>query len=187
MRGLARAFRIAYALPEIFQLGIVVPDVPAACARLEEEGVPPFFIAHGAPASWIEHGEAKAFSGQLAWSYREGIQIEHLGPGTGSDFYRKDLDPQGRPVLQHLGFPVPDVAAATKRLTDAGMPLVVRGKLLFGPIVCHWDYVDALKEVGYYIEIYRFSLFGATLILPPHLIRALGQLEKWSGIRSIGA
>ena len=49
MDGIIPEFRKRFGLPDIRQLGLVVADVEQAALRLEERGVPPFFIASGSP------------------------------------------------------------------------------------------------------------------------------------------
>ena len=47
-----------------------------------------------------KHGSAVRWD----WHTIDGIELELLEPGEGSDFYRQTIDPQGRPVIQHIGF-----------------------------------------------------------------------------------
>ena len=67
---LASDFRKEHGLPEIHQLGIVVPDVEMAAVKLEEKGIGPFFIASGSPVLWKERGEDGNFQGKLGIAYR---------------------------------------------------------------------------------------------------------------------
>ena len=64
VKGLASDFRADYKLPEIHQLGIVVPDVEMAAVQLEEKSIGPFFIASGSPVVWKERGEDGSFAGK---------------------------------------------------------------------------------------------------------------------------
>jgi len=50
-------YRQKFSLPRIHQLGLAVADVETAARYLEGQGVAPFFIASGSPASWMERGE----------------------------------------------------------------------------------------------------------------------------------
>ena len=104
-------YREQFSLPAIHQLGLVVADVEKAAIYLEDQGVPPFFIATGSPAFWTERGDKRPFRGKLGFSHHHGVELELLEPGEGSDFYRRSLDPEGRIVVQHLGFLVDDVDA----------------------------------------------------------------------------
>ena len=180
--GLAREFRDRHALPALHQLGLVVPDVEAAAEELEKRGIGPFFIAAGRPGLWQERGRDKMFAGKLGLAYHQGFELELLEPGLGSDFYRHSLDPQGRILIQHLGFLCPDVDAAVGRL---GSPVWVRGRIRTGPMLSDFAYLDTGAEAGLVIEFISWRFLGLALAPPRGLIRALGRLEKWSGKRCL--
>ena len=185
VENLARKFRERFALPPVHQLGVVVPDAEAAAAALEARGIGPFFLAAGKPAFWRERGQERAFAGKLGLAYHHGFEIELLEPGQGSDFYRQSLDPQGRPVVQHLGLLAPDVDAAAGALVQAGYPVWVRGRIATGPMKTEFAYLDTVAETGLIIEFISWKFFGLAVEPPPGLVHFLGRLEKWSGKRSI--
>jgi hypothetical protein len=180
--GLAREFRARHALPAVHQLGLVVPDAEAAATELEQRGIGPFFIAAGQPKLWREQGEDKTFQGKLGFAYHQGFELELLEPGQGSDFYRRSLDPQGRIVVQHLGFLCPDVDAAAGRL---GSPVRVRGRIKTGPMVTEFAYLDTEAEAGLVIEFISWRFLGLAFTPLRGLVHALGRLEKWSGKRCL--
>lgn len=178
---LAREFRERHALPEVHQLGLVVPDAIAAAAELERRGIGPFFIAAGRPVLWQERGQDRVFQGRMGLAYHHGFELELLEPGTGSDFYRQSLNPQGRIVVQHLGFLVPDVDAAAAK---TGAPVWVRGRIKTGPMITEFVYLDTVAEAGLVIEFISWKLLGVRFTPVAGLIHALGRLQKWSGKRS---
>jgi len=179
--GLAREFRQRHALPPVHQLGLVVPDAIAAAGELERRGIGPFFLAAGRPVLWRERGQERVFSGRMGLAYHHGFELELLEPGQGSDFYRQSLDPQGRAVIQHLGFLCPDVDAAAARV---GVPVWVRGRIKTGPMVTEFAYLDTVAEAGLVIEFISWRFLGLEFIPPAGLVHALGRLQKWSGKRS---
>jgi len=183
--GLAADFRKAHGLPEVHQLGVVVPDVEKAASLLEDRGLGPFFIASGAPSLWKEKGEDRRFSGKLGIAYHQGIEIELLEPGDGSDFYGQHLDPEGRPIVQHLGLLVDDVDEGAARLEEKGFPVYVRGRIKTGPMATDFAYMDTMQEAGYIVEFISWKLAGRPFSLPAWMFRLLGRIEKASGIRSI--
>lgn len=63
--SLASDFREKHGLGRIDQLGLVVPSVEDAAARLETLGIGPFLISSGAPVRWEERGEPRRFKGKL--------------------------------------------------------------------------------------------------------------------------
>lgn len=183
-RRLAADFRREQGLGEVHQLGLVVADVEAAAASLEQRGLGPFFIAGGNPVRWQERGQEKRFNGKLGIAYHRGLELELLEPGSGSDFYRQSLDPGGRVVVQHLGLLVPEVDGPVAKLESAGYPAWVRGAIKSGPLVTEFAYMDTASEAGFVIEFICMRLFGRLFSPPPGLIHALGRLEKLLGKRS---
>lgn len=177
--------RTQHDLPPVYQLGLVAPDVEAAAHQLESQGFGPFFIAHGSPVLWLERGQARQIRGKLGLAYHQGLELELLEPGEGTDFYRQSLDPAGRVVVQHLGFLVPDVDAEVDRLVATGLPLWVRGRLSIGPVKVDFAYLDTLEQAGLIVELIRWHALGQTFKPPAPLLGALGRLEKRSGKRSI--
>jgi len=183
--ALARDFRAEHRLPDIHQLGLVVPDVEAAVAGLEARGVGPFFIAEGAPVLWRERGLECSFVGRMAIAYHHGVELEPLEPGEGSDFYRQHLDSEGRIVVQHLGFSVQDVDEWAGRLEASGVPVWIRGRLKLGPLSTDFAYMDSVEQAGLVIEFICWRLFGRPFHPPAAAFHTVGRVEKWSGKRCL--
>ncbi len=183
--NLVPEYREQLSLPAIHQLGLVVADVERAALYLEEQGVAPFFIATGSPAFWIERGDKQPFSGKLGISHHHGVELELLEPGEGSDFYRRSLDPEGRIVLQHLGFLVDDVDAWAERLTAAGAAVWVRGAITLGPANTQFAYMDTEEKAGIVIEFISQRCFGLKWWPLDTIFKVASRLEKWTGKRSI--
>jgi hypothetical protein len=184
---LAGDFRQKFGLPQIHQLGLVVPDLVKAADELERKGIGPFFLAQGSPVRWTERGMGKSFTGALGLAFFQGYELELLEPGQGSDFYRRSLDPEGRIVVQHLGLLVEDVDDWAKKLESKGYPVWVRGKIKTGPISTEFAYMDTESEAGLVIEFISWKIFGVRFSPRPGLIHTLGRIEKWSGKRLINA
>lgn len=185
VNGLAKEFRDRYGLDKIHQLGLVVPDVEASAKALEDKGLGPFFIAAGSPVLWLERQEERDYRGKLGIAYYRGFELELLEPGEGSEFYRQRLDAESRIVVHHLGFMVPDVDEWAARLTAAGYPVWVRGRLKAGPMTGDFAYMDTVKDTGLVMEFISWRLMGIKISPPAAIFRALGRLEKWTGKRSI--
>lgn len=169
----------------VYQLGVVVPDVVKAAAELEGSGMKPFLLMAGAPRFWKERGSDGAIKSRIGFGYHRGIEIELLEPGTGSDFYRRSLEKQGRPIVQHLGFLVSDVDAWAKKLTDAGYPVYVRGRLDAGPLSIDFAYMDTEQEAGLILEFICHRLFGIRFRPPVGFQQFLGRIEIKTGKRCI--
>ncbi|MBN1531223.1 MAG: VOC family protein [Spirochaetes bacterium] len=181
--GAARE-RLGMDMP-VYQLGVVVPDVVAAAAELEARGMRPFLLMGGSARMWRERGADGAITSRLGFGYHRGIEIELLEPGRGSDFYRRSLDPQGRPVIQHLGFLVRDVDSWAKKLADAGYPVYVRGRLRVGPLRIEFAYMDTEQKEGLILEFICHRLFGVWIRPPAGFQQFLGWIEKKTGKRCI--
>jgi hypothetical protein len=186
VQSIALGFRNRFGIDApVNQLGVVVPDVLAAAADLEKKGCKPFLIMGGAAKMWKERGSAGRIKSRLGFGYREGIEIELLEPGSGSDFYRRSLDPKGRPLIQHLGFLVKDVDACARKLEDAGYPVYVRGRIGMGPLRIEFAYMDTEKDAGLIMEFICFRIFGIRFKPPIWSQQLLGYIEKKSGKRCI--
>lgn len=185
VNALAAGFRKEHNLPQIHQLGLVVSDVEAAAEKLEEMGIGPFIISAGSLARWDEHGTPGRFRGKVGLARYQGVDLELLEPGEGSDFYRQSLDPEGRIVVQHLGFLVKDVDKEMERLNTAGYPTWVRGRIQAWPIAVEFAYMDTLSEAQTIIEMISFRILGIRFKPFGFAYHFLGRLEKLSGFRCI--
>ena len=183
--SLASDFREKHGLGRIDQLGLVVPSVEDAAARLETLGIGPFLISSGAPVRWEERGEPRRFKGKLGLARHNGVDLELLEPGEGSEFYRQYLDPGGGIVVQHLGFFIKQVDSRMQRMNDSGIPTLIRGRIKTGPLAFDFAYMDSVENAGFVIELIEFSAFGMRFRPPGVLYHFLGRLEKMSGLRCI--
>jgi hypothetical protein len=180
---LSHPVRKAHGFPSLHQLGLVVPDVEQAAEKLEEQGFGPFFIARGAPVFWHENGRACCVTGKMGLAYYKGVETELLEPMEGSAFYRNSLDPDGRTVVQHLGFLVEDVDIWTKKLKSAGIGVWVRGQLKTGALKTDFVYMNPNEDDGLIMEFISWKLFGKTLRPAPGIAHTIGRFQKWSGRR----
>ena len=183
--NLVPEYREQFSLPAIHQLGLVVADVEKAALYLEDQGIAPFFIATGSPAFWIEKGDERSFRGKLGFSHHNGVELELLEPGEGSDFYRRSVDPEGRIVVQHLGFLVDDVDAWAEKLIVAGAAIWVKGAITLGPAKTQFVYMDTEEMAGIVIEFISQRCFGLKWWPLDAIFKLAARLEKWSGKRSI--
>ena len=185
VNALATDFMKEHGLEKVHQVGLVVPDVEKAAEKLEGKGFGPFFIATGSPVFWKEKGGDREISGKMGLAYHEGIELELLEPVKGSDFYTRSLDPDGRVVVQHLGFLVKGVDDWADKATKYGLPVWVRGQLKAWPSTTDFAYLEPLKENGLIMEFINWRIMGISFSPPPKLLKTVGHLEKWTGKRSI--
>jgi hypothetical protein len=182
---LAVDFMKDHGLEKVHQVGLVVPDVEQAAEKLEEQGFGPFFIATGSPVFWKEKGGDREISGKLGLAYHEGVELELLEPVKGSDFYTRSLDPEGRIVVQHLGFLVKGVDDWADKASKAGLPVWVRGQLKAWPSTTDFAYLEPLADSGLIMEFINWRIMGVSFSPPPKLLKTVGRIEKWTGKRSI--
>jgi hypothetical protein len=158
--ALALDFRQEHGFPPLYQLGLVAPDVEVAVSELEREGIHGFAVTVGRPQTWEEDGGSKAFSGKLALAVHEGLELELLEPGEGSDFYRSGLDPGGAIAVHHLGFLVPDIDVWTETMTRAGQRTWIRGSLVSPRVTVRFAYVDTRRDAGIIVEFISVAIGG---------------------------
>ena len=182
---LASDLRGRFGLPKIHQLGLAVADAEKAALKIEAQGLAPFFIASGSPAFWIERGENRSFNGKLGFSHHHGVELELLEPGTGSDFYRRSLDPDGRIVIQHLGFLVDDVDVWAEKLKAGGFDVWVRGAIELGPAKTQFAYMDTERDAGLIIEFISQRFLGLGWWPMDAVFKAVARIQKWTGKRSL--
>ncbi len=185
VNDLGGGFMARHGLEKVHQLGLVVPDVEQAAEALEQKGIGPFFIAAGSPRFWTEKGENRSVAGKLGLAYHRGVELELLEPVEDSNFYTRSLAPDGRPVVQHLGFLVRETDAWVRKAEKAGMGVWVRGKLIAWPMSADFAYLEPEPESGLIMEFIDWRFLGINTSPFPGFLKMLGRLEKWSGKRCV--
>jgi hypothetical protein len=155
-------------LPDVSQLGLVVPDALAASyAMVRDWGLDPAVIIGSDVTQWIEKGCEKTTSARFGFSYHREFELELIEPRTGTDFYERDLGGDGDIVLHHIGVRVRDVDLETARLTSRGVPLLVRGRSSAGPFRGDFSYLDTRAEFGIIVELICTRFLGLRARIPP--------------------
>ena len=173
-------------LPDVYQLGLVVPDAEAADeAMVRDWGLDPAFMLDGQAALWIEDGKELQVSGRLGFTYYQGYELELIEPRQGADFYARDLNPDGEIFLHHFGFLVHDLDLQTARLTSQGVSLLVRGRIHSGPLTADFSYLDTRGEFGLITELICMRFLGFHTRIPPPLARYMGRRQIKSGKRAL--
>jgi hypothetical protein len=184
--ALAAGFRVEHSLPEVRQLGVVVPNVAATVDDLtRSHGIGPFAILTGSPALWLERGESRQVSGRMALGYHEGIELELIEPAQGTEFYGRPplaLPPNSGNLggerggwVHHAGLFVPDVDEAAEKLAA---PVIVRGALQMGPVLTEFAYMDTLEGAGLILEFITWRIRGRSFIPPPEVMKDPRRLER---------
>ena len=186
MQEVGATFRKKAGIPfRVHQAGIVVPDVEKAADSLEAQGFGPFMIAVATLPRWTERDAESRFRGKMGVAYHDGIELELLEPGEGSDFYRQHVDPEGRPVIQHIGFLTHAVDEWAGRLSGMGCPVWVRGRIGVGPLSVDFVYMDSVREAGTIIEFIGYRFAGIPARPAAGINRTAAWLQKKAGKRCI--
>ena len=186
IQDLAGDFRKKAGIPfKVHQAGVVVPNVEKAALELEAKGFGPFMIGADSLPRWTERGKNGHFRGKMGIAYHDGIEIELLEPGDGSDFYRCKLDPQGRPVIHHLCFLTHKVDEWAEKLSRMDCPIWVRGKIKVGPLRIEFAYMDTERAAGTILEFAGYWFAGIPITPIAGLNRAAAWLQKKTGKRCI--
>ena len=127
------------------------------------------FLVGRVPApNWWERGERRrGVVLEVALGYAGDTQIEFLGPGRGTSFYRDAL--LGRDTaLHHVGAYQPGVAEVERSLGRAGFAQAIHGGARVGPLAdFDFRYYDTREALGVYVEILDFSALGRPLDIAP--------------------
>jgi Glyoxalase/Bleomycin resistance protein/Dioxygenase superfamily len=183
-RKLAEPICRRFDLPDVYQLGLVVPNAVAADeAMVRDWGLDPAFMLDAEVARWIENGKELRASARFGFTYHQGYELELIEPRQGADFYARDLNPDGEIFLQHFGLRVHDLDLQTARLTSQGVPLLVRGRSGSGPLTADFCYLDTRAEFGVITELICMRFLGIHWRIPPPLARYMGRRQMRSGKR----
>jgi len=186
VRKLAEPICQRFDLPDVYQLGLVVPNAVAADeAMVRDWGLDPAFMLDGESALWIENGKELRVSARFGFTYHQGYELELIEPRQGPDFYARDLNPDGEIFLHHFGFLVRDLDLQTARLTSQGVPLLVRGRIHSGPLTADFSYLDTRGEFGLITELICMRFLGIHTRIPPPLARYVGRRQMKSGKRAL--
>ena len=180
-KNLAKDFIAQNQLPNFHQLAFCVPSSDESSKLIEQQqNTQPFLLSEAVLPVWIERGIKKSFIGKVGVGYIDGLQIEFLETGVGSDFYSQLLSKPDETRLHHLGFFVEDLKPHTAALEEKGYPIYVIGKSIIGAIEVDFHYMDTFEELGFFIEFICFSIDGKGFIPEQSMIEgiALKQREK---------
>jgi Glyoxalase/Bleomycin resistance protein/Dioxygenase superfamily len=186
VKKLAEPICRRFDLPDVYQLGLVVPNAVAADEAMARDwGLDPAFMLDGESALWIENGKELHVRARLGLTYHQGYELELIEPRQGDDFHARDLNPDGGIFLQHFGLRVQDLDLQTARLTSQGVPLLVRGRIRSGPLTADFSYLDTRAEFGLITELICIRFLGIHTRIPPPLARYMGRRQMKSGKRAL--
>ncbi|MGC4091211.1 MAG: hypothetical protein QM756_25705 [Polyangiaceae bacterium] len=107
LRGLAGPLGDGLELPaRVDEVGLVCPSVVRAAAELKQRwpDMKAFLLGEGSPSTFIEHGVEVPFTTRVGFGFYKGVILELAEPGIGSDIFGQTPNPEGKIVINHLGF-----------------------------------------------------------------------------------
>ncbi|MEH6550196.1 MAG: VOC family protein [Pseudomonadales bacterium] len=172
-------FLAEYGLGPAGQYGMVCQDVLANIALLESLGARPFVHDVRQAPNWSEHGIAKDVTTDFALGYSNHQQIELLGPGVNTTMYSDKIPDDGTIALHHVCVFQNDIAGMEKRLNQAGYPTVVSGHIGIGGLyTTRYKYFETRAELGFYLELCEYRLFGLQATPGEKIISGIGSMQK---------
>ena len=163
------------------QYGMVCADVSAEIDSLESLGCTPFVHATMDAPGWTERGEKKKVKVEMAMGYTDDGQVELLGPGVNTDFYRDAIPQDGALTLHHVCCNQNNLAELKKDLPRAGYPLYLEGGINIGLLSTHFAYFDTRDELGVWLEIAQYRLLGRHKPPTEAFITRLAKLQRRLG------
>src|SRR4051812_13249718 len=107
LRALAGDLGEELKLPrKVDEVGLVCPSVQVAAAELERRWpeMKLFLLGEGSPTAFIENGKQVDFTTRVGFGFYKGVILELAEPGIGSQIFGQTPDPDGKIVINHLGF-----------------------------------------------------------------------------------
>lgn len=160
------------------QYGMVCADVDAELQSLEALGATPFIHAHMDAPGWTEAGERKKVSVDMAMGYTGDEQIELLGPGVNTDFYRDAIPDDGALTLHHVCCMQNNIEELKRKLPKAGYPLYLEGGVNMGVISTYFAYFDTRDQLGVWLEIAQYRVLGRHRPPTAAFITRLAKLQR---------
>lgn len=175
------AFLLEHGLSPPAQYGMVCGDVAGEIRRLEALGATPFVHATMEAPGWTEQGRRKKVRVEMAMGYTGTEQIELLGPGQNTDFYRDAIPEDGALTLHHVCCMQNNLAWLKRRLPRAGHPLYLEGGINIGVISTHFAYFDTREPLGLWLEIAQYRVLGRHRPPTEAFITRLARLQRRLG------
>jgi hypothetical protein len=165
-----------YGLSKPAQYGMVCADVAAEVRALEGLGCTSFIHLNMGAPGWTELGEKKKVKVEMAMGYTGDQQIELLGPGENTDFYREKIPEDGALALHHVCCMEENLDEFKRILPAAGYPLYLEGGVNMGLFSTNFAYFDTRKKLGFWLEIAEYRVFGRHR---PPTLNFVSRLAGW--------
>ena len=174
-----KAFLEEFGLQMPNQYGVVCEDVRKNLLALEELGSEPFVYAITDGPNWHEYGVPREVKIELALGYSNDQQIELLGAGENTSLYSDYIPNDGTTALHHVCVFQQEIEELEQRLNSAGYQTVISGHIGTENIyTTKFRYLDTRSELGFYLELCEYEVFGRHAPPGPKIIGSLGRLQR---------
>jgi len=183
------------------EVGVVCPNVLVAANELKSRWpkMETFLLGQGSPKSFVENGKQVPFTTRVGFGFYKGVILELAEPGIGSNIFGQTPNPEGRVVINHVGFVARDEALErtdagqtrgwSQIMQGAGYTKRVEAVLDLLGISGHIHIYETIRSTaGIEIEFLDFRLFkptGPRITFPSALCGAIGWLQSHVGPRFI--
>jgi hypothetical protein len=114
----------------------------------------------------------------MALGYLAEQQIEVLGPGQNTQFYRDKIPADGALTLHHVCCMQNNFEELKQRLPAAGYPLYLQGGVNLGILSTYFAYFDTRERLGFWLEIAQYRLLGRHRPPSEGFITRLANLQR---------
>src|ERR1044071_4517131 len=107
LRSLTGSLGDELGLPSrVDEVGVVCPNIRVAAAELKRRWpeMETYLLGEGSPATFSENGRVTPFTTRVGFGFYKGVIIELAEPGVGSDIFGQTPNPDGKIVINHVGF-----------------------------------------------------------------------------------
>ena len=170
-------------LPELGQMGYVVPDINEAIAFCRDAfGIRPWLLMDERPEPCIQRGEAVHPVLRIGLAYAGPVQMELIQVVEGETFHLDHIR-ESREGPHHLGFMVRDLERRLKACKDMGIGIIQRGVIKETGFIIDYAYLDTVEQAGIVIELIQWRLGPIPVPINQLVHKVVSTLGSWTLFR----
>jgi len=164
-------------LPELGQMGYVVPDIHKAIAYYKDAlGISPWILLDERPEPCIEQGKKIHPLLRIALAYSGSVQIELIQVAEGETLHLNHVK-EAKEEVHHLGYMVQDLNKRLDACHKMGIDVLQRGTIKDTGLTVDYAYLDTVKRAGIILEFIQWRL--GPIRLP--INRFVFKVACWAG------
>lgn len=170
-------------LPDIGQMGYVVPDLDEAVAFCRDAfGIRPWLLTEERPEPCIQWGEEVHPVLRFGLAYAGPVQIELIQVAGGETFHLDHIR-ESKEGLHHLGFMVGDLKKRLKTYADMGIDIIQRGTIKDTGFTIDYVYLDTVEKAGIVFELMQWRMGPITVPMNRFMHRMVSTVGSWTLFR----